>query len=62
MNKSILSLILVGLVLGMVHTPDVLLALVIIAGLVTLSVKLFWGVMQAFSSTGRHKNAIRRTS
>lgn len=60
MNKSILSLIIVGLILGMVHTPNVLLALVMITGLVTLSVKLFWGIMQAFSSAGRHKNVIRK--
>lgn len=60
MNKSILSLIIIGIALGMVHTPNVLLALVMIAGLVTLSVKLFWGIMQAFSSNGRRNTVIRR--
>lgn len=59
MNKSILSLIILGLVLGMVHTPNVLLALVMIAGLVILSVKLFWGIMQAFSSAGRRGSLTR---
>ncbi|MEM9088446.1 MAG: hypothetical protein AAGC93_06845 [Cyanobacteria bacterium P01_F01_bin.53] len=53
MNKSILSLVILGLFLAVLHAPNVVLALAMIMGLVTLAVKLIWSVMQAFSTSGR---------
>ena len=53
MNKSILLLMILGLFLAVLHTPNVVLALAMITGLVTLAIKLIWSVMQAFSTSGR---------
>lgn len=53
MNKSILLLMILGLFLSVLHAPNVVLAVAMIMGLVTLAVKLIWSVMQAFSTSGR---------
>lgn len=53
MNKSILLLMILGLFLSVLHAPNVVLAVAMITGLVTLAVKLIWSVMQAFSTSGR---------
>ena len=55
MDKTILCLMLLGIGLTLLHVPSVVLTLGVILGLVGLTVKLFWSMMQAFSS-----NATRR--
>lgn len=49
MNKSILSLIMVGIALAILHVPHAMLTLGIIACLVAATVQLFWAVLQSFS-------------
>lgn len=56
MNKSILSLLIFGLVLAMLHMPNTLLHLGLITGLLVGTVKLFWGIMQSFSTAGRSRS------
>lgn len=51
MNITILCLVLAVLALTILHVPSVVLTLAIVACLVGLSVKLFWAMLQTFSST-----------
>lgn len=51
MDKSILSLMIVGAALVMVHVPHVVLTLGIIGGLSVVAIKLIWMVMQEFSES-----------
>ncbi len=50
MNK-IICLILFGAALALVHMPGIVLTIGTIACLVTVSVKLFWLLMEAFSDS-----------
>ncbi|MEL6780540.1 MAG: hypothetical protein AAFO06_25215 [Cyanobacteria bacterium J06597_16] len=49
MNKRILALILFGVALAMMHMPEVMITVGIITGLVMVTTKLFWSVLQSFS-------------
>ncbi len=51
MDKSILSLIIAGVALVMVHVPHVGLTLGIIGGLSIVAIKLIWMVIQEFSQS-----------
>lgn len=50
MNKTILCLVLLGLGLAILHVPSVAIHLGIIAGLLIVTIKFFWAMMQSFSS------------
>ena len=50
MNITILCLALAVLALSVLHFPSVMLTLGIVVCLVGLSIKLFWAVLQTFSS------------
>ncbi|MEL6900079.1 MAG: hypothetical protein AAFP07_03935 [Cyanobacteria bacterium J06606_4] len=51
MDKSILCLALLGVALAILHVPSVMLTLAIIFGLLSLSIKLFWSMLQSFSAS-----------
>ncbi len=51
MDKSILFLMMIGMVLVIVHVPHVVMTLGIISGLSVVSIKLIWMVMQGFSQS-----------
>jgi len=53
MNKTILCLVLLGIGLTILHIPNVVVHLGIISGLLILTIKLFWAMMQSFSSQGK---------
>ena len=59
MNRTILALLLLGLALAILHAPSFMLHLSIIAGLLTLTVKVFWATIQVFSQP---KSGRRRVS
>lgn len=50
MDKSILSLVVIGIILAVLHVPDVLLTLGIIGCLAIATIKLFWTVLETFSA------------
>ncbi len=49
MNKSILSLIAVGIALSILHVPEIMVTVGIIGGLAILAIKLCWSVLQSYS-------------
>ncbi|MEL6468458.1 MAG: hypothetical protein AAFQ74_01915 [Cyanobacteria bacterium J06623_4] len=51
MDKSILCLAVLGVALAILHVPSVMLTLAIIFGLLSLSIKLFWSMLQSFSAS-----------
>ena len=51
MDKTILSLLFVGIVLALLHVSSVLVPLIVIGGLAIVAIRLFWMVLQAFSAT-----------
>ena len=51
MDKSILSLVILGVVLAVVHVPSVVITVGIITLLVMVTTKLLWAVLQAYSPT-----------
>ncbi len=67
MNKSILFLVVFGFALAVFCVPHAMLTLSIIIGLVILSIKLFWKVLEGFSTSPSvaidpHRRPTRRTS
>lgn len=49
MNKSILSLIAIGIALSILHVPEVMITVGIISCLAILSIRLCWSVLQPYS-------------
>ncbi len=49
MNKSILSLIILGIALAFLHVPHAMITVGIIGCLVAAAVRLSWAVLQSFS-------------
>lgn len=54
MDKSILSLIFIGIALAVLHVPHTLLTVGIIGCLVIATIKLFWTVLETFSAPSVH--------
>lgn len=50
MDKSIFSLIVIGIILAVLHVPHTLLTLGVIGCLAIATIKLFWTVLETFSS------------
>ncbi|MGB3292640.1 MAG: hypothetical protein WBB01_06630 [Phormidesmis sp.] len=50
MDKSILSLIVIGIALAFLHVPHTVLTLGIIGFLAIAAIKLFWTVLEIFST------------
>lgn len=50
MDKSILSLIIVGIALAVLHVPHILLPLGIIGFLAIAAIKLSWTILETFSA------------
>lgn len=50
MDKTIFSLLIIGIALATLHVSSVLVPLLIIGGLAIATIKLFWKVLQAFST------------
>ncbi|MEL6940493.1 MAG: hypothetical protein AAFO84_15025 [Cyanobacteria bacterium J06598_1] len=57
MTNNILLLILIGCALAVFHIPSVVVTLTLIGGLSFLAIKLFWNMMQMFSSSAGTTNA-----
>ncbi|MGB7248818.1 MAG: hypothetical protein WBC73_07760 [Phormidesmis sp.] len=57
MNKSILLLTIAGIALAILHMPNFMLTMAIITCLVTATVKLFWAMLQAFSTPSGQSSA-----
>jgi len=52
MNKTILCLLLLGVGLAILHVPEAVIHVGVISGLLVLTIKLFWAMIQSFSSQG----------
>ena len=50
MDKTILFLLVVGIALALLHVPSVLVPLIVIGGSAIAAIKLFWTILQAFST------------
>ncbi len=59
MNKTIFSLLAIGIALAMLHVSSVLMPLIIIGGLAIATIRLFWMVLQAFSTPAPRPCAVR---
>lgn len=59
MDKSILSLIVIGIALAALHVPHTLLTVGIIGCLAIATIRLSWSILEAFSqpSASRRKSA-----
>ncbi|MEM6450113.1 MAG: hypothetical protein AAF703_07360 [Cyanobacteria bacterium P01_D01_bin.105] len=57
MNKSIVCLLIAGIVLAMLHVPATMVHLAVITGLLLMTVKVLWGVLQRFSTPHRDLTA-----
>ena len=53
MNSTIVCLLIAGLVLAMLHIPATVVHLAIIVGLLMLTVKFMWAVLQRFANPSR---------
>ena len=53
MTNNILFLIVIGLALAVFHIPSVIVPVVAIAALSFFAIKLFWRMMQSFSSSAQ---------
>ncbi|MEL6489484.1 MAG: hypothetical protein AAFQ95_05925 [Cyanobacteria bacterium J06621_3] len=53
MTKHILLLVLIGLALAVFHIPSVIVPVAAIATLSFFTIKLFWRMMQSFSSSAQ---------
>ena len=52
MNKTIAALLIAGMVLAVLHIPDTMIHLAVITGLLLVTVRLLWAVLERFSSPG----------
>ena len=59
MDKSILSLILIGIALAVVHIPSMTITLGIIAVLVIAAIKLFWSILEPYSQPSAQKIRVK---
>ena len=50
MDKTIASLLVVGLVLAVLHVPTTVIHLAIIVSLLMVTIKLLWAILQRFAS------------
>ena len=53
MNSTIASLLIAGLILALLHIPATVVHLAIIVGLLLLTVKFMWAVLQRFAAPSR---------
>lgn len=53
MDKTILSLLVLGAILAMLHVPATMVHLAIITTLLLATVKLLWSVIERFSTSNR---------
>lgn len=59
MNKSILLLIMIGVVLAVVHVPEFVITVGLIAFLAIAAIKLLWAMLTPFSHPSRRKTQPR---
>lgn len=61
MDKSILSLILIGIALAVVHIPSMTIMLGIITFLVIAAIKLFWSILEPYSQPAAQRVRVQKT-
>ncbi len=59
MDKSILSLILIGIALAVVHIPSTTITLGVIMILVIAATKLLWSILEPYSHTSAQKVSVK---
>ena len=60
MDKSILSLILIGIALAVVHIPSMTITLGIITLLVIAAIKLFWLILEPYSQPAAQRIRVQK--